>query len=52
MLTAQTNLTSAEAEEKAVGRQLEQAEQRFEVGLRQQHRRAQPVHAMTVRARR
>lgn len=33
VLTAQTNLTSAEAEEKAVGRQLEQAEQRFEVGL-------------------
>jgi outer membrane protein len=33
VLTAQSNLTSAEAEEKAVGRQLEQAEQRFEVGL-------------------
>ncbi|HQW82418.1 MAG: TolC family outer membrane protein [Rhodanobacteraceae bacterium] len=33
VLTAQTNLTSADAEEKAVGRQLEQAEQRFEVGL-------------------
>ncbi|MBK8285454.1 MAG: TolC family outer membrane protein [Ahniella sp.] len=33
VLTAQTNLTSAEAQEKAVGRQLEQAEQRFEVGL-------------------
>jgi len=33
VLTAQTNLTSAEAEEKAVGRQLEQADQRFEVGL-------------------
>ena len=33
VLTAQTNLASAEAEEKAVGRQLEQAEQRFEVGL-------------------
>lgn len=32
-LTAQTNLEAAEAEEKAVGRQLEQAEQRFEVGL-------------------
>ena len=33
VLTAQTNLASSEAEEKAVGRQLEQAEQRFEVGL-------------------
>lgn len=33
VLTAQTNLASAEAQEKAVGRQLEQAEQRFEVGL-------------------
>jgi len=33
VLTAQTNLASAEAEEKAVGRQLEQAQQRFEVGL-------------------
>ncbi len=33
VLTAQTNLASAEAEEKAVGRQLEQADQRFEVGL-------------------
>lgn len=33
VLTTQSNLTSAEAEEKAVGRQLEQAEQRFEVGL-------------------
>ncbi len=32
-LTAETNLEAAEAEEKAVGRQLEQAEQRFEVGL-------------------
>jgi outer membrane protein len=32
-LTARTNLDAAEAEEKAVGRQLEQAEQRFEVGL-------------------
>lgn len=33
VLTAQTNLASADAEEKAVGRQLEQADQRFEVGL-------------------
>ena len=33
VLTAQSNLTSAEAEERAVGRQLEQADQRFEVGL-------------------
>ena len=32
-LTATTNLDAARAEEKAVGRQLEQAEQRFEVGL-------------------
>jgi outer membrane protein len=32
-LTAQDSLTSAQAEEKAVGRQLEQAEQRFNVGL-------------------
>jgi outer membrane protein len=32
-LTATTNLSAAEAEEKAVKRQLEQAEQRFEVGL-------------------
>jgi outer membrane protein len=33
VLTAQSNLDAAEAEEKAVGRQLEQADQRFEVGL-------------------
>jgi len=33
VLTAQSNVTSAEAEERAVGRQLEQADQRFEVGL-------------------
>lgn len=33
VLTAQSNLTSADAEERAVGRQLEQADQRFEVGL-------------------
>ena len=32
-LTAQTNLEAAEAERTAVGRQLEQANQRFEVGL-------------------
>ncbi len=32
-LTATTNLDAAQAEEKAVKRQLEQAEQRFEVGL-------------------
>lgn len=32
-LTATTNLEAAQAEEKAVKRQLEQAEQRFEVGL-------------------
>jgi outer membrane protein len=32
-LTATSNLDAARAEEKAVGRQLEQAEQRFEVGL-------------------
>lgn len=32
-LTATTNLDAARAEETAVGRQLEQAEQRFEVGL-------------------
>jgi outer membrane protein len=32
-LTAKTNLEAAQAQEKAVGRQLEQAEQRFEVGL-------------------
>ncbi len=32
-LTAKTNLAAADAEEKAVKRQLEQAEQRFEVGL-------------------
>ena len=32
-LTAHTNLEAAEAEETAVGRQLEQANQRFEVGL-------------------
>jgi outer membrane protein len=32
-LTATTNLEAARAEEKAVGRQLEQADQRFEVGL-------------------
>lgn len=33
VLTATTNLDAAQAEEKAVKRQLEQAEQRFEVGL-------------------
>lgn len=33
VLTARDNLASAEAEARAVGRQLEQAEQRFEVGL-------------------
>lgn len=33
VLTAKTNLEAAEAEQKAVQRQLEQAEQRFEVGL-------------------
>jgi outer membrane protein len=33
VLTAQDSLTSAQAEEKAVGRQLEQAEQRYNVGL-------------------
>lgn len=33
VLTAKTNLEAAQAQEKAVGRQLEQAEQRFEVGL-------------------
>ncbi len=33
VLTARDNLASAEAEETAVGRQLEQADQRFEVGL-------------------
>lgn len=32
-LTAQANLEAAEAQEKALSRQLEQAEQRFEVGL-------------------
>jgi len=32
-LTQKTNLDAAEAQEKAVNRQLEQAEQRFEVGL-------------------
>jgi outer membrane protein len=32
-LTAKSNLEAAEAEQTAVGRQLEQAEQRFEVGL-------------------
>lgn len=32
-LTAQANLETAEAQENALGRQLEQAEQRFEVGL-------------------
>jgi outer membrane protein len=32
-LTARSNLDAANAQEKAVGRQLEQAEQRFEVGL-------------------
>jgi outer membrane protein len=32
-LTAKTNLEAAQAEEKAVKRQLEQADQRFEVGL-------------------
>ncbi len=33
VLTAQDSLTSSQAEEKAVGRQLEQAEQRYNVGL-------------------
>ncbi|MGV6852042.1 MAG: TolC family outer membrane protein [bacterium] len=33
VLTAQDSLRFAKAEEKAIGRQLEQAEQRFEVGL-------------------
>ena len=33
ILTARSNLEAAEAETKAVGRQLEQADQRFEVGL-------------------
>lgn len=33
VLTAQDSVSSAQAEEKAVGRQLEQAEQRFNVGL-------------------
>ena len=33
VLTTQDSLTSAKAEEKAVGRQLDQAEQRFNVGL-------------------